>query len=84
MSGQTDFELGYKAGKSYSNVVRLELQTRIDELEAVVEQLIEVGGWAITGMTIATSYSSSKMNDLAEKHRDEWCALIKKWKESEE
>ena len=80
---KTDFELGYQAGKSYSNVVKLDLQTRIDELETLVEKLIEVGGWAITGMAIATSYSSSKMNDLAEKHRDEWCALIKKWKESE-
>jgi len=83
MSKQTDFELGYKAGKSYSNVVRLELQTRIDELKAIIEQLIAVGGWAITGMTIATSYSSGGMKELAEKQRDEWNALIKKWKESE-
>lgn len=59
------------------------LESRIDELEAVIEQLIAVGGWAITGMTIATSYSSGGMKDLAEKQRDEWNALIKKWKERE-
>ncbi len=59
------------------------LKAKVVELETLVEKLIEVGDWAITGMAIATSYSSSKMNDLAERRRDEWCALIKKWAESE-
>ncbi len=57
------------------------LNARIAELEAHIDQLIEIGGWAITGMTIATSYSPGEMQNLAIKQGDKWDALVKDWKE---
>ena len=54
---------------------------RIAELKAYIDQLIEIGSWAITGMTITTSYSPGVLQDLAEKKIDDWCALIKNLEE---
>ena len=55
--------------------------SRIAELKAYIDQLIEIGSWAITGMTIATSYSPGVLQDLAEKKSDDWYALINNLKE---
>lgn len=57
------------------------LQARIAELEAYIDQLIEIGGWAITGMTIATSYSPGVLQNIAERKSDDWYALINNLKE---
>ena len=57
------------------------LTARIAELEAYIDQLIEIGGWAITGMTIATSYSPGVLQNIAERKSDDWYALIKNLKE---
>ena len=57
------------------------LESRIAELKAYIDQLIEIGSWAITGMTIATSYSPGVLQDLAEKKSDDWYALINNLKE---
>lgn len=57
------------------------LNTRIAKLEAYIDQLIEIGGWAITGMTIATSYSPGVMQNIAERKSDDWYALINNLKE---
>ena len=54
---------------------------RIAELKAYIDQLIEIGSWAITGMTITTSYSPGVLQDLAEKKSDDWYALIKNLEE---
>lgn len=59
----------------------MQMHARIAELKAVIDQLIAIGGWAITGMTIATSYSPGEMQNLAEKKSDDWYALIKNLKE---
>jgi hypothetical protein len=62
--------------------IDLEFERRkVAELKAYIDQLIEIGGWAITGMTIATSYSPGEMQNLAEKKSDDWYALIKNLKE---
>jgi hypothetical protein len=57
------------------------LNARIAELKAFIDQLIEIGSWAITGMTITTSYSPGVLQDLAEKKSDDWYALIKNLEE---
>ena len=68
----------------YEDDIR-DLTTRIAELEALVERLIEIGDWATIGMVISESYSpSSNMRKLAEDRRNEWEILVKEWKEREE
>lgn len=57
---------------------------RIAELEAFIDQLIEIGEWGVTGMVIATSFSVGKIHDLAERRQNEWLTLVKDWKERED
>ena len=60
-------------------------ESRIAELEGLVERLIEIGDWATIGMVISESYSpSSNMRKLAEDRRNEWKNLVKEWKERED
>ena len=60
------------------------LLSRIAELEAFIDQLIEIGEWGVTGMVIATSFSVGKIHDLAERRQNEWLTLVKDWKERED
>ena len=76
-----------EAGKEWErqryefDATEAKLAARIAELKAYIDQLIEIGSWAITGMTITTSYSPGVLQDLAEKKIDDWCALIKNLEE---
>jgi hypothetical protein len=61
-----------------------ELESRIAELEAFIDRLIELGEWGVTGMEIATSFKGGEIHDLAERRQNEWLTLVKDWKEREE
>ena len=73
-------ETDYDIAKSHVTA----LLNRIAELEAFIDQLIEIGEWGVTGMVIATSFSVGKIHDLAERRQNEWLTLVKDWKERED
>lgn len=62
-------------------------ESRIAELERLIERLIDIGDWATVGMVISNLYSRAnemEMREFAAKRRDEWKTLVKDWKEREE